>query len=176
MKRLSRLTYQQKFKILIGLTFPILFICYKAAFANTVTVYKKYHELKATSLQINDANMNFLQLQVKQEQLEAFLNAYRLDSTNTKDLLGIVSEYCSDNQLVLKEFKPLGQFPYDSIPILTRTFTVDGRFINCLKLVHHLENQIEPGRISSVHFKTVGSPEQQETKLNCTLFIQNLIN
>ena len=173
---LKNLSYRQKLKYAGLLAIVILFLCYKISFSKTVEQYNTYRHYQAASLG-NTSDLNSLQLlQAKNNSLDEILGRFVLDTLDQgKNLLGIVSSFCDENDLRVKEYKPNPPVQRDSLQILTRTITVEGSFIACLKLVNHLETQSAPGRVSAVQFKTYSNAARSETFLNCTIFIQNII-
>ncbi len=75
----------------------------------------------------------------------------------------------------LKEYKPYGFSHEDSLSVLTRVVTVNGAFVPCLKFLYALEKLRQLGRISATEFKTYKDPQDKKLKLDCTIYIQNLI-
>jgi len=156
---------------------PLLFVCYKLSVSKTIAEYKLYKTNLENELTISSANNSALSLEKRSQQISQFIKIYSLDTLNdNKSLLNFVTEFCNDNRLQLKEYKPLDVSKYDSISVLTRQVTVEGEFLNCLQLAYALENQINAGRVSAATYKSYIVPKDKTVRLNCTLYVQNVIN
>jgi len=173
---LKNLTYRQKLKWLGAGAVILVLICYQFSFSKTIKEYKTYKQYKSVSSNtLNDeAELNLLQS--KNRMLDGILNKFLLDTLDeTKSLLAVAGNFCNANNLQLKEYKPFPAIQADSIRTVVRSITVQGSFINCLRLLYHLETQSDIGRISSVNFKSFSAAGNSAMLLNCTVFIQNLI-
>jgi hypothetical protein len=177
MSLVSNLTYKQKLKLLSIFILPILFICYKLAFANTIQEYKKYREYLNQNTSLNNSENSLSALNAKKQAIETFLKEYELDTLNTnKNLIAVVTNFCNENRLEFKEYKPLNIFHVQELPVFTRAVTVEGDFIKCLQLVYALENENPVGHVSSVQYKTYEDVQTKAVRLNCTLYIQNIVS
>jgi hypothetical protein len=177
MSLLSNLTYKKKLKVLGILTIPILVVCYKLAFSNTILEYKKYKEYVTQNAGTNNSENSLTALNSKKAAIEALLKQYELDTLNTnKNLISVVTNFCNENRLDFKEYKPLNIFHVQELPVFTRAITVEGDFIKCLQLVYALENELQVGRVSSVQYKTYEDPQTKALRLTCTLYIQNIVS
>ena len=170
------LTYRQKLKYLGIGAILILFVSYQLSISKTIQQYKTYKQYNTASLTNNADETSLYLLQTKNKTLDEILNSFILDTLDqSKNLLGVVSEFCAANNLKVKEYKPHIPIQSDSIMTVTRSATVEGSFLNCLRLLHFLETQSSVGRVGSVLFKSYTNPGNNKTFLNCTIFIQNLI-
>jgi hypothetical protein len=177
MKRWNQLSYKQKLRLLGISVLPLLFLCYKFAFAKTVSEYKTYTLQNRHSLSADTTHVSFASLETKKIQIENILKEYELDTLSTnKNLITAVTGFCEENQLDLKEYKPINVADIDSIKLVTRSVVVEGDFIKCVQLVYALENEYQVGRVSSVNYKTYTDLKSKSTRLTCTIYIQNIIN
>jgi len=173
----NNLTYKQKLKGLGIFAVIMIFICFRLAFSATLNEYKLYKTQKENLTFQNSSPLNAKTISTKDKYISLTLDNYLLDTLdNTKNLLGIVSAYCDKNKIALKEYKPVGKKDYDSLHILTRLVTVEGAFIDCLRLNYQLETQNNCGRIGSVLYKSYINPKDKSTYLNCSIYLQNIID
>jgi hypothetical protein len=173
---LKNLTYRQKLKYLGMGAILLIIICYQFSFSKTIKEYKTYKLYNSISSNtLNDeAELNLLQS--KNRMLDGILDKFLLDTLDqAKSLLAVAGNFCNANNLQLKEYKPFPAVQTDSIKTVIRSITVQGGFVNCLRLLYHLETRADVGRISSVNFKSFSAPGNSAMLLNCTVFIQNLI-
>lgn len=174
---LKQYSYKQKLKMLVIAAVILLLLCYRFSVSRTIAEKRAYKEQKqAAGLQ--EGNVVSLQLlESKNRMLNKMLEQFVLDTLDeSKNLLGIVSNYCNEHELDLKEYKPNPVNQADSLKILTRNITVEGSFRDCLQLVYNLETKYKAGRVSSVIYKSFEDPSTAKTYLNCTIYVQNIIS
>lgn len=174
---LNKLSYKQKLKGIGILSLLALVLCYRLSISRTIEEYQKYSQDRAlTAGQAPDA-ASLTDLQVREDRVSGLFTRYALDTLQPeKNLLSVASNYCKLHNLQLKEYKPYSLSHTDSIPVLTRTVTVGGAFIPCLRLLYELESSGQVGRISSVDFKGYTDLQDKKPKMDCILYIQNLIS
>lgn len=173
----NKLTYKQRLQAIGVLSLLALFLCYRLSISRTIEEYQKYSRetSAAASGSVSDAN-SLAELQTREDHAHGLFALYMLDTLQPeKNLLSVASNYCKGHNLQLKEYKPYSLTRNDSIPILTRTVTVNGAFIPCLRLLYELERSGQVGRVSSVGFKGYTDPQDKKAKMDCILYIQNLI-
>ena len=173
----NNLSYKQKLK-LVGLgALVALFLCYRLSISRTIDEYHKYQQESALDLLSGGDASSVGAIQARADHVGELMSLYQLDTLRPeKNLLAAVSDYCKFNDLQLKEYKPFGFSRTDSISVLTRTVTVSGAFIPCLKFVNAMENLRRIGRVSATEFKTYKDPQDKKLKLDCTIYIQNIID
>jgi hypothetical protein len=156
---------------------PILLICYKLAISKTLAEYKIYN-MHIKNGAITDSEIKASgTLASQHEKLNQILNSYKLDTTNQqKNLLGLITELCYANDLQLKDYRTMGISQQDSIKLLTRVLSVEGNFIDCVRMIYVLETQQKLGRVSSVQYNSYTEGKEKNIHLICTVYIQNIIN
>ena len=172
----ASLLNKQKLKLLGLSIVPVLLICYKLAFTRTLEAYSE-HRNHIQSQQVLDASFTSASMvAAKQGQINRFLSTFILDTADArKNLLFVVTSFCNENRLKLKEYKPLGTRMASGQKMVTRMVTVEGDFIKCLQFVYTLEKRMQVGRISSVYYKTFNNLKDHTIQLNCTIYVQNLV-
>lgn len=171
----EKLSYRQRFRALGLAAILLLIVCYRFSFSKTIGEYHVYRGHAQTAL-LQNGMPSDQTLEAKEKTITAQLEQFVLDTLdNSKNLLGIVSSYCNEHQLILKEYKPAPLSPRDTLGVFTRTVMVEGSFLDCLKLTHALETRYKAGRVSAALFRSFTNASQTETGLHCTLYIQNLI-
>jgi hypothetical protein len=173
---LNKFSYKQKLKGIGIVSLLALVLCYRLSISRTIEEYQKYsRETSAIAGQAPDA-ASLADLQDREQRVRGIFTQYTLDTLQPeKNLLSVVSSYCKLHSLQLKEYKPYSSTRNDSIPVLTRTVTVGGPFVPCLRMLYDLERSGQVGRVSSADFKGYTDIQTKKTKMDCTLYIQNLI-
>jgi hypothetical protein len=169
------MSYKQKIKWFWLVSIIVLFCCYVFAIKNTLVEYNQYKYNLAESINAMDLPGSLSSLKSRDQMLDQLFIKFRLDTLILdKNLLYVTSNYCKENSIKLKEYRPFSYTKKDGIGILTRIATVEGSFIPCLKLLYKIESEGKVGRITSTDFKSYIDPQDKKTKLNCTIFVQNL--
>jgi hypothetical protein len=173
---LSKFSYKQKLKAIGLLSLLALVSCYRLSVSRTIEEYQKYHQdMAMTAGQAPDA-ASLSDLQTREDRVNELFTRYALDTLlPEKNLLSVASNYCKLHKLQLKEYRPYSLSHADSIPVLTRTITVGGAFVPCLRLLYELESSGQVGRVSGVDFKGYTDLQDKKPKMDCILYIQNLI-
>jgi hypothetical protein len=189
----THLTYKQKLKWLGAGAVLALILCYVLAIQKTIGEYSRYAQSEEAAGQGFDpgtpgspaapgsTGSGSLGTAVRQwmsrdQQVGLLYTRYVLDTMQSdKNLLSVASNYCKDNDLQLKEYKPVNFSKTDSTRVLTRVVTVEGRYIACLKFLFALETGKNAGRVSAAEFKSYMDTQEKKTRLDCTVYIQNLI-
>lgn len=171
----AHLSYKKKLKYLGIIVIPVLFLCYELSFKKAIEEYKRYErtaERGGGMIAIKSVSI----LAARQARVEGLYNRYVLDTFSVdKNLLAIASNFCRSNGLTLKEYRTVSLATSDSIQVLTRLLTVEGRFIPGVQLIYELETKRRAGRVSSAVFASFVEHRDKSTRLDCTLYIQNLI-
>jgi len=171
----TNFTYKQKLKALGAAALLMIFICFRMAFSSTLNEYRLFKKQQEAENSRVNLPLSSKDLNAKGNYLSSMIQNYLLDTLdNSKNLLGIVSAYCDKNRIALKEYKPLGKRDYDSLNVLTRLVTVEGPFIDCVRLNYLLETQYKCGRIGSVLYKSYINPKDKSTYLDCSIYLLNI--
>jgi hypothetical protein len=172
----SRLTYRKKLIWLVAATILSIVLCYTLAFRHTFHEYAQFQQAAGSDDPDHLIKPDRGELAARYANVTRMYDRYLLDTLSSdKNLLSITSNYCKDNRLRLKEYKTIGVSKNDSMLVLTRIVTIEGGFIADLRLVNELEAGKNAGRVSSVEFRSYSDPRDKLTKLDCTIYIQNLI-
>jgi hypothetical protein len=170
-----RLTAKQKLKFLGFAVIPTVLLCYQLSIKRTVEEYRRYQIGVKEAAQIRAATPP-AELAATQTSVEALYHRYSLDTLSAdRNLLAVVSHFCDSTNLRLKDYRNVSLVQDDSMRVLTRLITIEGRFIPGIKMLYDLETKKEAGRVSSVAFTTVTDRQDKSTRLDYTLYVQNLI-
>lgn len=171
----KQLSYSKKLKLLGIVALAAMFICYKLSYKKAIAEYMNYRETSTRLDRNKSLPLSNDELVQKEDIINSVFRQFNCDSCNDK-LLGIIGDFSNRSALIVKEYRPLAEYKQDSVVIITRSCTVEGRFNNCVKLVHMLENSTNLGRVSSVQFRSYRGKGPDETHLSCTIYIQNILN
>lgn len=172
---LARLSYKQKLKFLGLAILPALFLCYELSFKKTMEEYARFKRAEGQAGAMR-ASSSVSELEARQARVGRLYDHYMLDTLAfDRNLLAIASNYCRSNGLVLKEYRTVSLSISDSTRVLTRLLTIEGRFIPSLQLIYELETKRNAGRVSSVAYSSVEDRRDKSVRLDCTLYIQNIV-
>ena len=168
-----KLSYSQKNRLLLVAGIIFLFIVYILGIKRTLVKYEECSELeKKTNLAIS-ARAELSLLEKKFSAMEERTENYAGKNVQ-QSLLGIVSKYCNENGVIVKDFsQPVISVSKD-VTIETNWFVVEGSFTKALRLVYDLEQLNKLGRVASVDFALRKNYSTKSNSLTTTIYIQNI--
>ena len=171
----NKLTYKQHliYTLIIGGIFSI--ILYNVAISDTVSLYLENNEMELrvsnnldAPLQINTAKQKLKKIeQLVGNEVTANVDIHQL-------LLSSVSGYAQEHHLMLKDFPHPYSIADKGYITKTAIVTVEGDFINSLKMCHYIEQNYQGGKIVAVDFKATKELRTRKRKLNSTVYLQNV--
>lgn len=169
-------SYKQKLKA-IGIAAVIIFIiCYRFAFSKTIVEYSLYKKQSNYASVLNNQENSINSLKYKEKKINEFFGQFILDTLqNEKNFLFVSSKFCTSNYLKIKEYTPYAISKESNVNIATKSITIEGSFNNIVKLIYYLEMEHQIGRIVSTNYKSITDGKEKKLKLNCTIYIQNLL-
>lgn len=171
----STLPYKKKILLLRAASVLVVLLVYFYGISPTIKEFNAYKEnsRKVIALQANP----YMKISGELRKVKQVLDNISSDSSAiVLNSLNYLTQYCKDNQLKLAEYKPLAPLLHQALAVTTRKVTVEGGFIPLVRLLYDLETQQHYGMLSSVYFKTTEDLNNQKITLNCTFYLQNLIN
>lgn len=174
----QNLNYQRKFQLLILFSVALGIAVYQLALSKTINLY---HQNSLLNIQLADAENAPDRLEVLKKSLyhldQITKNNHPDSIQNNHDLLlSSVSEYCKEKGLILKNFPETSIYKLGDYEVETNSFTVQGGFLNLLKLIYKLEQEVRVGNISSVMFQSAKDSENQKLILTATVYLQTAKN
>lgn len=173
---LDNYTYKQKliFLFIGGLLFAV--IAYYAAIKKSVILYRQNKELYKKIEQIESAPRDIKALETELSKLDALIG--KNDSTGNMNsrqlLLEKTTNYCQENEVILKEFSQPFIVIRDKYLIETNTLILNGRFSKLLNFVYLLEKTNQSEKVSSVRFSTYKDFITKETILTLAIYVQKI--
>ncbi|WP_350289096.1 hypothetical protein [uncultured Croceitalea sp.] len=166
---------KNRFFWFIGVVLLLGFLSYYLAISNTLTLRKQYRAAKADSNLTSNISTQLLLLAQKQAYYDSILTKLNLTDTSLEnDLLRILNVESERLEIKIKEFKAPHQSTLDNSKLLTYNFTIEGTFLNLLKLVHNLEKNGTYGEVNHIAFKKERDFKRRKTILTATVFIQSI--
>lgn len=171
----NKLTYKQKltYALILGGLFAV--ILYNMAISDTIDLAVENSELELlvsknvdAPLQIKAAKQKLSKIeQLTGNEVNASIDIHQL-------LLGSVSGYVQENNLILKDFPQPYSMTDKGYITKTAIVTVEGDFIRLLKLCNYIEKKYQGGKIVAVDFKATKELRTKKRKLNSTIYLQNV--
>ncbi|MFN8711803.1 MAG: hypothetical protein ACK5Z2_03040 [Bacteroidota bacterium] len=172
---MRKLSWKRKNQLLLAGAVALLWIVYNYAVSNTLNAKNDCQKLQ---LRIDSAASAPEQLAALELQMEGFKNITGASDSSTAEherLLGIVTNYCEQHHLLLRDFSPAVSFPQQDWHIDNHPVTVEGTFAELLRLVHHLEKQ-PGGNVISTEYRSRRDNKTQELSLTLVIYIQTIRN
>lgn len=170
----EKLSYSNRTYLLIGGYVLCLLLIYQIAIKGTVKAGNECGKLERKLIMAENAPRQIAVLEKRINELDAFVNsATRSETERHELLLATVSNYCQINRLVLKRFPITHRFSKHNYIIYTDIITIEGGFIQLLKLLNNIELNKRLGKIASVDFNSWLDKKNKHYKLNMTIYVQN---
>jgi hypothetical protein len=172
---LKGLTYKQQFFYLVLIGILAFILAYWIAISRTVETRSNLKDIRKKMEQIGTAPENIALL----EKRVALINKIIGENPNDipefqKNLLNIISNYCAENSLILKEFPQIHTWQEQDYQFITGYASIEGPFTTLLKLLYNLESTHSVGRIVSVDFSSVEDRKLKRTRLTMSIYIQTI--
>lgn len=174
MMKLKKISWKQKNKLLLAGGAILLWMVYSFAISNTLALRGECIGLRQQLDSASGAPVSLLHLKQELQQLEVLTSSNDTTILLHDRLLGIVADYCQQNNSVLRDFASPVCYRQQEWLIETHPIVVEGTFVNLLKLVHKLE-QSSAGKIISVDFHAKRDNRTQALSLTATIYVQNII-
>lgn len=171
----NNLTYKQKltYTLIIGGLFAI--ILYNMAISDTIALVVENSELELLVSKNVDAPLQIKAAKEKLNKIEQLTgNELKTNVDIHQMLLGSVSGYVQENNLILKDFPQPYSMTDKGYITKTAIVTVEGDFISLLKLCNYIEKNYQGGKIVAVDFKATKELRTRKRKLNSTIYLQNV--
>lgn len=170
---LQRLSYRQKNRLLILISVIFLFMVYFLAIKKTIVKYSECKELEIKANLAMNAPTQLVSLEKDYDAMKKSTENYA--GTNIQQpLLGVVSRYCNENGLVIRDFSQPITSTNNDVTIETNSFVLEGSFIRALRLVYNLEQVNKIGRVASLDFSLKKDYATKSNSLATTVYIQNI--
>lgn len=171
----KKMTYKKKKQFLLIGSLLFLLFAYNFVISRTVNLYRNNQRLMREVTEGITAPEKKRMLEQRLEVFNSSLNRYFADSLRNREyILGVVSEFCNKNHLVLREYPASKVSAEKDFEIETNVVVAEGDFINLLKLVYELEQKVKIARPASVNFEKKFDHKRRRDVLSVTIFLQNL--
>ena len=170
----KKISPKQKNRLLLAGALLLFWLIYSFAVSNTIELRNECSRLQAQLDSATDAPVRLIQLKTELNELESLTGKNDTSHSLHEQLLGVISKYCDDNNLVIRDFASPVRYQSGEWLIETHPVTVEGAYIPLLKLVHRLEQE-QNGKLVSVDFHSKTDNKTQQLSLTVTIYVQNII-
>jgi hypothetical protein len=171
---------KKKFKLIFFLSvsgiFIFILLIWKMSLSKTVKEIQKNFQLK----NILDSNTRYpekkMVLKQRIKTLSDLTNSKFLNSNDyDQRMIKIVDKYCLDNNLIIRKIPERTISVQDNISIITSVFSIEGDFVDLVKLIYMLEQKEKLGRVTSANLTKKTEPKTKTSYLIADIFLQNII-
>jgi hypothetical protein len=170
----KKLSWKKKNQLLLAGALLLCWLTWSFAIRNTFALRSHCLVLQAKLDSAAGAPEQLASLRAELHALEAITG--NSDSANSLHchLLDVVTRYCEENQLILRDFASPVRYPANDWIVETHPITVEGGYIPLLKLVHQLEQE-KNGKVVSVDFHSKRDNKTEALSLLVTIYVQTII-
>jgi len=171
----KNLTYKQKNKyLLIGFVL-FLFLSYFMAISDTLAEWSAYGKLEKQASRLDETPQQLRGLQMKLKGLNYLIeNKQRSHDGVHASLLNVITTYCDENSILLREYPGSRENIQNDLVIETNIFEVQGSYLKLLNLVYLLEQKQRIGKVASVKFQSKKDMQSKQQILTVTMYVQNV--
>lgn len=171
----DNLTYKKKNLLLAIAAVFLLLIIYSMGIRKTMDAKQEY-ELTKTKLELGkNAPLNTALLENKLKELDARLGDVDVkEEYSTESLLTLVTHFCKQHHVVLKDFPPKNTAKQGELTIITNQLLLAGKFTDLLRLVYLLEQKANIGKVTSVRYQLKKDIRTREMQLTAMIYVQNI--
>ena len=171
----KNMTYKKKNQLLIVAGTLLVFLIYNFALKKTILAHSDCATAEEQILIAKNAPAMALQLEKELLQMDAKIGTDSVKTKNSgQELLGLITNYCQNNDAVLREFPEKTITEQEQLTIETNLFIVEGSFSALINLVYILEQKSKVGKVSSVHYQLKKDLKSKEMVLTATIYLQNV--
>lgn len=171
----KNLPYRKKNILLIAAGLISLVVVWVFAIKPTINLYRENQDISIRLQKEIPTAERLSMLEDKLKILNQKLGAFHGDTLDQEErVLDIVSSFCHKNQLILKEIPATYATDEKDFSILTSEVSVQGGYHGLLKLIAHLEQNTEAGRISSAVFYSFMDNKTKRKILVLKMYLQNI--
>jgi hypothetical protein len=171
----DQLTYKKKNQVLLVIAVILLFIAYQFAIKKTMAAHTDVVNAEQQMELAANAPMMAAQLEKELMLMDAKIGADSLKEKNAgQELLELVTNYCQQNNAVLREFPETINTPQEKLMVETNWLVVAGDFATLINLVYILEQKSKLGKVTSVQYQLKKDLKSKELVLTATIYIQNV--
>ncbi len=172
----QRLTYRQRFYLLIAGLVIFLYLCHRLAFKETFKMRRECKQTEQRITQVITAPGQILNLEKKISVIDRSIRSDSIQEMNFHEvLLEKISDYCVKHDIDIIEYPPLHSYSWNEIILETNAIVLQGKFLDLLNMVYFTEQEASIGRISGVDFYTYYERARKKTYLRMKIYIQHIL-
>jgi hypothetical protein len=171
---LKGITYRTRFQFLIVTSLLLAIFVYQLGVRKTVNAISSYQELSNKTKEIEQAPQRLGAIRKELKDLDRFTSADVNESAVHSTLLENVSDFCRNNNLVIRDFPQTIEKRDQGFVIEQNKMVVSGNFRDALKLIYLLEQEKKMGQVISTDFKETIDKATKKKFLQTTLYFQKI--
>lgn len=171
----QNLSHKKRFYYLVTGVILIILLGYNLALKKTFNLKSECVQIEKNIAELKDAPAQLVALKKKLNSIDRSVHlAFNKKQTIQDYLLEQIADYCSSNNILIREYPKPHQYNKDDYAIETSHIVLEGSYINLLKLLYHIEQKYRLGKVSSAKFYTVINENTKVLELILELYIQNI--
>lgn len=172
---LKRFSYRKKNILLLWGGSIFLLCVYPFTFKKTIQLYSDCKTLGQKNELVAGAPARIAVLEKEALRLDRLTGTQQsADSNLQQAVLGVISSYCQEYKLLLKEFPGTVAQRENGYVIETNSFVLEGSFARLQGLVYLMEQKYKTGKVASVDYIMKKDPRTNKKSLTAKVFVQNI--
>ncbi len=176
-KYLNKISLPNQKKLLYVVIVIFMLLVYNLAIKKTVLLYLSCNEINAKNQEMESSPVLIAKLENELKQIEekiSNINSPKERKDPRQNLLQMASEYCSLNNIILKEMPVMIETTQGDYNITTNALVLQGNFINLLNFLNILEKSNTNSIVVSIDYKIYKDVINNQKNLNLIIYVQNI--
>lgn len=172
---MSNISYKKRLYYLLAGMLILVVVSYQLAIKKTIRLRGECVQLEQKIEAASDAPGNIKGIQNEITGLDKLISSGDTSNSDFRQLLlERTGEFCTANDISLKEFPTSSQTVKDDYIVETNTIVLEGAFSPLLEYCKALEQEYKIGKVVSVEFSSKLDLTSKKNKLSLKVFIQNI--
>lgn len=168
------ITYKQKNKFLLLGFFIMLIISWAFGFKKTFAAIGACNEMQSRAETAKDLPEKEEALKKELILLESKIGSHSDSLAFQQQLLREITSFCDSIGIDVKEYSGKEMRQEIGYLVETHRFAIQGGFLSLVKLIHHLEQKANTGKIAAADFRKVKDSKTKREELNLFLYINHI--
>lgn len=168
----EKLSYKQKFLVLLGIIVMLSMAAYKRSFKLTINAYNEYQELNEKLNYINSSSSNIRELDAEINFLDNLIGKEGMEPELVQqEILNFVTN--QDKDIDVYKIEEIHEASDNKFLIYSNQLTIEGAFEDLLKIVYEFEKKFQYSRVVHVNFFKKKDFRTKRVKLYAKIIFQN---
>lgn len=166
--------YIYRFYFVVLVLIIVCFVVWVGPLSQTIHQRRALHQMESEVEKLHSAPQRIIEVQNQIKKLESSVGVCDSVFLSQQDLFLKLSEITYNNHAIIREIPEQHIFSTNNILVDTNIFRIEGGFIDLIKLIRELENQLNSIQVVSFDFTRIVDRKTKEYRLFVELRVQRI--